>query len=374
MARWGFPLLVFAPAVVMQLPVDPALFREMAWVVDVVLALVVGGCVVALWSRGRARLRPWQPLLLLMLAFVASGLLVITEPIEARWPISASWTVAMIGALCAAWAPPWPQGRALLGIAALAALAAGLSPLLSGWVVGAYLLPLMVLFAAVALGVGLVIHSNRESHDAARATIAERERRLMAAELHDLVAHEITGIVVLTQAARQRDHDPTTAAALQRVEDAGHRAMGHIRTLVADTAQPNSATAHDLDDLNDLVARFAESCPATVIWRADEAHGVHPRTIRAAHRILSEALTNVRRHAASAERVELTLRVASDVVTLSVEDDGHGGGLGSGAGSGLAGVVERAALVGGTVEYGVRPEGGWRVTATLPRHGGAVAP
>ncbi|MBX9246869.1 sensor histidine kinase, partial [Actinotalea ferrariae] len=103
-----------------------------------------------------------------------------------------------------------------------------------------------------------------------------------------------------------------------------------------------------------------------------DADDVAPSVGAAVYRIAQESVTNARRHARGARRVEVRVHAGRDVVRLDVTDDGEPAGRTAGEGYGLAGMRERAALLGGTCEAGPRPDGGWAVTAELPRTGPAV--
>lgn len=122
-----------------------------------------------------------------------------------------------------------------------------------------------------------------------------------------------------------------------------------------------------LSALPALVDDFAATVPGEV---SVEHHGlgrtVPPQVVLAVSRLLTESLTNVRRHAMSAATVEVRLSAADSCVQVEVVDDGTGGGLGPGNSSGLTGLSERVSLLGGTLMSGPGPTGGWRVHAVLP--------
>jgi signal transduction histidine kinase len=84
------------------------------------------------------------------------------------------------------------------------------------------------------------------------------------------------------------------------------------------------------------------------------------------HRVVMEALTNVRRHAHGCTEVRVRVAQSADSVTVRISDDGHGGGHGSGGGFGLKGLAERVSLIGGRVQAGPAAGGGWSVEAILP--------
>ncbi len=245
--------------------------------------------------------------------------------------------------------------------------------------------------AAGATGVGLYLRSldRRRAHAVA---LARREQRLeVARDLHDFVAHEVTGIVLEAQAA-QLDEDSVPGehrALLHRIEQAGLRALDSMDRTVATLREADGRTweeppptrLHGLADLPELIGRFAAMTAAEVtLSLEDEVAGTLSREAEdTAYRVVLEALTNVRRHAPRAGRVEVrAARSADGAVELSVADRaGPGASTGAlpralreqggrpGGGTGLAGLAERVGAVGGALEAGPYAQG-WRVSCRLP--------
>ncbi|MFF7891719.1 sensor histidine kinase [Streptomyces sp. NPDC007907] len=207
-----------------------------------------------------------------------------------------------------------------------------------------------------------------ERAEAARRR-ADEERLRIARELHDVIAHSISVINVQAGVGLTLlDTDPEQArSALTTIKDQSKEALGEVRqvldTLRAPGAAPR-APAPGLDRLPELVEQAA-SAGLTV-----DVEGKPPRLAPgadlAAFRIVQEALTNVVRHSGSRHaRVHLTHE--GDLLRLRVDDDGPATGADAGgSGNGLAGMRERAAALGGTIEAGTRPDGGFRVLAVLP--------
>ncbi|MGW4246068.1 sensor histidine kinase [Nocardia sp. NPDC004722] len=228
-------------------------------------------------------------------------------------------------------------------------------------------LPLAVAVPTItALGIGLLVRSHRQRVVAERTAAVVGERAQLARELHDVIAHEVMGMVVLSQAA-QAGADERMRPVLARIEESGRRALDDIRAMVANAGR---TAARDTHDLRDLVDRFSETVAAqvvTVIDPAVAAPRVPDAVLLAAHRILLEAFNNVRRHAADATRVEVEVGIEGGEVCIQVCDNGSGnGGIGGGTGFGLTGLAERATAVGGTVSAGRHTDGRWRVAARLP--------
>ncbi|MEU9231834.1 sensor histidine kinase [Streptomyces subrutilus] len=207
------------------------------------------------------------------------------------------------------------------------------------------------------------------------------ERLELARELHDLVAHHVTGIVVEARAARFTKVSAERAAeTFGRIETAGDQALGSMRRLVKilrendeGPAAPGAATSPvaGLDDLRDLTERFARTGPPVALYIEEGLASRLPAHVAAtAHRIVLEALTNIGKHAATATAVRIGLRTVPTGLEVRVADDGgHPAPLSEnarGGGYGLAGMAERAEALGGSLTAGPTPEGGWLVTARLP--------
>jgi signal transduction histidine kinase len=208
----------------------------------------------------------------------------------------------------------------------------------------------------------------RERQTEARRAAAEEQARI-ARELHDVIAHALSVIVVQAGAADDVfEVDPKLAREPIRAIDTA------ARTALADLRRVLGLLQHDagyapqpgLRGLDELVGRVR----ATGLQVALEVEGA-PRRLPAAvdlsaYRIVQEALTNTLKHA-GAEHVHVHVRYGAALL-LEVRDDGRGGPNGNEGndGSGLIGMRERVALLGGTLEAGAAPGGGYRVAASLP--------
>ncbi|MEW2134957.1 sensor histidine kinase [Streptomyces sp. NPDC005435] len=215
----------------------------------------------------------------------------------------------------------------------------------------------------------------RERADRARAAQrrADEERLRIARELHDVLAHSISVINVQAgMGLALLDQDPEQArTALTTIRAASKEALGEMRqvldTLRAPGAAPR-APAPGLDRLPELVEQAA-AAGLTVEVRG-EPPSLPPGADLAAFRILQEALTNVVRHSGS-RHARVRFEQGADGLRLTVDDDGPATGADAGGtGNGLAGMRERAAALGGTIEAGPRADGGFRVLAVLPARTG----
>jgi signal transduction histidine kinase len=228
--------------------------------------------------------------------------------------------------------------------------------------------------AAGAAGVALYLR--RLAADRRRAVAdARREQRLdLANDLHDFVAHDISEIVAQAQAGRMvlAVDRPDLARLLERIETAGVRALGSMDRTLALLRDPGAAArapVGGVDDLDALVERFNESGGPLAVLDVRLAGPVPRETGAVVHRAVAEALTNVRRHAPTAARVSITLDDADGALMLAVEDDGRGTSRPASrasSGLGLAGMAERAASLGGSLEAGPRDAAGWRTAIHLP--------
>lgn len=226
-----------------------------------------------------------------------------------------------------------------------------------------------------------------------RALAAERSR--IASELHDVVTHNVSVMVVQAGAARRvlakAPEDAT--AALLAVEASGRSAMVELQHLLgllspveglrqgSDPGKPDAAPLQPqpgLTHLQSLVDRVAAAGLPVELTVTGQPRSLAPGLDLTAYRVVQEALTNAMKHAGPAAAT-VSLHYREDAVVIDVRDDGgrdHRPGLApsqsrtapvtTGAGRGLLGLHERLSLYGGEFDAGPRPAGGWRVTATLP--------
>jgi signal transduction histidine kinase len=209
--------------------------------------------------------------------------------------------------------------------------------------------------------------------DAARRAVAD-ERARIARELHDVVAHNVSLIVVQAVAAEDVfDAKPEVARdALRKIEASGRAALAELRRLL-ETVRPDSADEANAPQpgLNrlDALAEAVEAAGLKVALHREGAPVDLPAGVDlSAYRIVQEALTNTLRHA-GATRADVTVRYGADEIGVEVVDDGSGSTPDATevtTGHGLVGMRERAALLGGTIEVGAAPGGGFRVHAELP--------
>ncbi|MEU9104973.1 sensor histidine kinase [Streptomyces xanthophaeus] len=234
------------------------------------------------------------------------------------------------------------------------------------------------------LAVSELVRTRREqwARDRAERAAAERrrvgeERLRIARELHDVLAHSISVINVQAGVGLALlDSDPEQArTALTTIKAASKEALGEVRQVLDTLRAPGEAPrtpAPGLARLSELVEQAAAAGLTVEVTVEGQPRGLPPGADLAAFRIVQEALTNVVRHSgARTARVRLVWQPRD--LELHVADDGPVGGAPSGgSGTGLAGMRERASALGGSIEAGPLPEGGFAVVARLPVQ--AVAP
>ncbi len=224
----------------------------------------------------------------------------------------------------------------------------------------------IVLLFPGAVGLALRFRAAAQTRELEHAKLREREQ--LARELHDSVAHHMMAITIQAQAARARPD--AAGAALSAIEDESRRTLAELRSIVgalrSDDERAALVPAGRIADVA-AFARDAGETLAVVIDLGGDLEGVAPAVERAVYRMAQESITNAMKHARGATRVDVSVRGDGDTIHLVARDNGEAHAR-AGAGFGLAGMAERAALVGGTFEAGPS-EGGWRVRAALPRRG-----
>jgi signal transduction histidine kinase len=205
----------------------------------------------------------------------------------------------------------------------------------------------------------------REQDESARRAAAEEQARI-ARELHDVLAHNVSVMVVQAAAANDVfETQPQRAReALRDIERTGRSALTELRRLLGRVRQTDFAPQPGLSELDALVEGVRAAGLPVSLRVEGEVDDLPAGLDLSAYRIVQEALTNAIKHA-GASAAEVRVRRTADEVELEVVDDGAGPS-GNGRGQGLIGMRERASLLGGEVEAGPKPGGGFRVRAKLP--------
>ena len=355
-------------AVVMTVAALEAVLRD-----DVVWPLVAlaVGCVlgVAILSR---RARPLMAVALAFGTFAALDIGMAIANLEPMVLYSGAAVVVLVYSLFR-----WGSGRDIVvGLAVmLIGFAAsvltddtGLTDIIGGAAV--------LLFAA-ALGVAVRYRSTAREQLIERAKLTERE--LLARELHDTVAHHVSAIAIQAQAGLfllQSGSSDGATDALEIIDREAAQTLAEMRTMVGALrdrgAQPRVVTPHGLADLERLAADSSDSLRVELALRRDLGE-LSPALEAALFRVAQESVTNARRHARQATRIEIDVSGSATDVHMTVSDDGARTDPARHAiGYGLVGMTERVSLLGGTLTAGTKPDRGWSVQATLPRNGRAL--
>jgi signal transduction histidine kinase len=312
---------------------------------------------------------PFAALALIMAAAVLAN-------VDVPFPLPMMVALYTIGAH-RSWESTVAAGGAVVATATVYALAGGPE-------VGIGDIVAIAIACSLAAGIGLYIGSKRMSITTLEAEAArlERERDLLAQravaeervriaqELHDVVAHNVSLIVVQAQALGATAGDPSVTEATDGIADLGRRTMAEmhrtLRLLRGSDDEPELAPQPGLGDLDGLLER-SRAAGLQVDLAVEGAPRPMAQSVDlSAFRIVQEALTNVLKHAGRA-RTSVTIAYGRDALELTIVDSGGGGnGDASPGGHGLIGMRERTALFGGTLTAGPRPGDGFEVRALLP--------
>jgi signal transduction histidine kinase len=207
---------------------------------------------------------------------------------------------------------------------------------------------------------------------AREAVAAERAR--IARELHDVIAHAVSVVVVQAQAGQRLvgTDEARTRESLEAIETTARTAMQEMRRLLGMLRETDGATLEPqpgLAQLDTLAAQVTDAGLPVEVEVAGEPVALPAGLDLAAYRLVQEGLTNALKHS-RADRARVRIGYEQTHLSVEVDDDGVGPtGNGADGGHGLVGLRERVTLYGGEVESGPRPEGGWRLRARLPLEG-----
>jgi signal transduction histidine kinase len=271
--------------------------------------------------------------------------------------------------------------RALPPRRAAVVAAVGLAVMAVGWFVAtsqaANSFHMGVQWWLAGLGTGLVLRFLQYRHRAAVEAVRREERLALARELHDVVAHHVSGIVMHTHAAQimLRKQPDQLGDALADIKRSGTDAMDAMRRVVAllRDAEDGAAVTAGPEQLVDLVRRFEEHGPAVDLRLPAGASSWPPVVTTTVYRVVQESLTNIARHARGVRAATVTISQDGADITVEIGNDAppHPPIRASPRGGyGLVGMRERIEALGGTLNAGPRPGTGWSVRATLPLHAG----
>ncbi|HET9946332.1 MAG TPA: sensor histidine kinase [Actinomycetes bacterium] len=325
-------------------------------------AIAVAGLVLSLaqgvpiaWRRSA----PEAVLAVVAVAFVAHALLLEPVPPYGAWVALGSLAVR--------------RGSRTTGAATAGVLAAVLAGYLGGlgrtdeWVV-----PSLVTVAVAVTG--QLVRERRARIAAVAENAAVQERLRIARDLHDLLGHSLGGIAVQSSTGRlalDADRPEVAWEALARIEEASRSSLVEVRAVLGAL---RDAESPGLESVDGLVRDAGGADLAVRLHRSGDLGAVPAAAGEVAYRVVQEALTNARRHAAPCT-VAVTLVGSADDLSVEVVDDGARSTTGGGApagGHGIPGMRERVEALGGTLEAGPADGAGWRVRAVLPTAGGGA--
>ncbi|TDD24609.1 sensor histidine kinase [Nonomuraea diastatica] len=362
--------------------------------------------------HGQAGVPSSLPLPVLVAIAAAAGV--------AAWQVQRSWwPLAVVGAVGYAWLVMWPplmvasyyagltlnKGRGIAAYLGGCLAVCGISVLVGEWQDGlrrlataslgnAELMALVVM--GLPLAVGLWVRARREVLEAARER-AERlereqvmraeqaraqERARIAREMHDVVAHRVSLIVLHAGAMEMRAADDDTARSAAMIAGIGREALANLRDVLGVLrspprdlvgADPAAATESalrpppTLDDLDRLLDQTRALGIAVTRHDEGETRPVEASVERTAYRVVQEALTNVHKHAGNAG-ADVRIRFGTDVLEVEVRNQAPRSPHEElpGAGWGLIGLRERVELLGGTLRTNAEDGGGFLVSARIP--------
>jgi signal transduction histidine kinase len=311
--------------------------------------------------------RTW-PLLVLVVFFIGLDVLVLLTG-DGRGLYSAAAALLLPYAVVR-----WGSGReAVVGLGIV--LASAVSSLVvgsatAGDAIGGF----TVLCSSLALGAAARYRSRARARELEQVTLLERER--LARDLHDTVAHHVSAIAIRAQAglATSAARPEAAAEALRLIEAEAASTLAEMRGMVRMLRGNGPAELSPTPGIADLVllGETESGGPVVDVEIAGDVDGVSSSVSAAVYRLAQESITNARRHARNATRIEVRVVADGDWVHLRVTDDGDGGPVRpTDTGFGLHGMAERAHLLGGTCAAGSGPGRGWTVAAVLPRRGPA---
>lgn len=374
MTRWaGFGadiLLTLFCAVLIVLTAHRLADEGRAWTLDAITGVAM--CVVA---AARHRYPLGAPVAALAVSGTAA-VVAMTAGLPGEPGAAAIVALMVVGCTAVRVLPP--RTAVAVELLGLAVVGSGWVGAMLGWQTShtAYTVGSEGWLMAVALGFWLR-HVDRRRRNAAES-VRRDERLTLARELHDVVAHHVTGIVLQTQAARiaarrRGDGDGVDDLddTLAEVEAAGGEALAAMRRVVGLLRDTDDAlpTGTGPERLAELVGRFDGHGPAVTLSLPEEEETRWPPEVASTvYRVVQESLTNVARHAGHARSACVEVSRCPTGITVVVDNDAPSGTQRHlhRDGFGLVGMRERVEALGGTLNAGPKPAGGWAVTATLP--------
>jgi signal transduction histidine kinase len=382
----------------------PATRAAGRWVSDVLLTLLALVTTIPALPRDSTRLHAAE---IVVLIFTVTPLLV-----RRIWPVPVFGWILVSAVAAGLWTRSAVDGLALLialytvaslrprrdalvcaGLLEVVAVTALLLYVHTRWWFDAIFVSGMV---AAALGLGLYFAARRaylaelrdraerleRERDQQAALAAAAERARIAREMHDIVAHHLTVMTTLAEAAVAASASSPERAndVMRSVAATGRRALADTRRLLGvlrEHADEDTAGAlqpvPDLGQLDALIEQVRSAGLDTTLELRGQAPDLPAGTQLAVYRLVQEALTNTLKHGGAGARASVRLSFVPGELRVDVDDDGIGrGSAAAGVGGGLPGMRERIRAYGGDVQAGPRQPAGWAVSARLPLDNGGT--
>ncbi|MBE1588494.1 sensor histidine kinase [Nonomuraea angiospora] len=328
------------------------------------VTVTVGLVFTLLWRRTR-------PLLMLAIPFVTTML----APLVTGGHRAETYTMAFLLIIVYALFR-WGSGREMVLGFGIMLLSVGVSASFYDLAPADAVAAFAVIFSAVALGTAFRYRARARMRELDQVKLLEREQ--LARDLHDIVAHHVSAMAIRAQAGLATAPSKPEAAidALRVIEAEASRTLAEMRAMVRVLRRNEPAElapGRRITDLEELAGR-ARLGPSVEVEMLGDLDDLPPAVDAAIYRIAQESVTNARRHARHATRIQIRVAADDTSVRLRVSDDGETSTADPMPGYGLIGMIERAGLLGGTCEAGPDPgrDRGWTVTAVLPRTGAAT--
>ncbi|WP_083971155.1 sensor histidine kinase [Actinoplanes awajinensis] len=340
--------------------------------VQVLLAMAAA----AVWLphyRPGSRLLPAAAIVVSTASLLVTALIWVADPYEGLWGLAESAALLVVLAVVTRHVRTGPAVLALV----ITGAAVSVMPLRAGdSAIYATFCLIQALGAACAIGVGVALRTMAGNRQRALDSVRSEQRAEFARDLHDFIAHHVTGIVVQAQGARFiAEQDPQRVMlALEQIEQAGTETMASMRRMVGVLRDPESkpdaplAPVAGVPELAPLAEQFtAAGGPPARLHLEGDPYGLPVEVSTSAYRVVMEALTNVRQHAPQANAVDVWVRRATDQLLIRVANDGPAPRPSlDRPGYGLVGLTERVRAAGGQIVSGPGVDGGWVVDAVFP--------
>jgi signal transduction histidine kinase len=275
-----------------------------------------------------------------------------------RWILASAVVVAEVGVIMAVarWAPA--SNRLLPGLLSTGTVTAA-------WMAGIYV---RMRRAYLVSALQRAETAERERDSRAQVAVAA-ERARMAREMHDVIAHSLSVMITLNDAAAAVESSVQARDTITQASEVGRQALAEMHRMLGmlrDGEPAELAPSPGADQLADLVSLVRSAGLSVELAVTGDLGTMLPTAQLALYRIVQESLTNVLKHGRNVRHVVVQVIRQGPCVELQIDDDGLPGGQVPGrAGHGVSGMAERASLFGGHVDAGPRDGAGWRVTARL---------